>query len=138
MNYDYYNQIAAYTLIRIILGLLFLLQGYDKVFRIKMSGIIDAYRWPSPQPFIPKAVVWAGACYTSYCELICGALLLTGLFTNYALYLLALDLIIATIGLGLQNPEFDTRMFFSRLILLVFLLLCPLNWNLISIDNLFK
>jgi uncharacterized membrane protein YphA (DoxX/SURF4 family) len=136
MNFEFYNHTVVFALARVVLGILFFMQGYDKVFRIKLRGIIDAYELPVPRPFISHFGVWAGTIYTSYCELVCGPMLIMGLFTNYALYFLALDIIIATIGLGIQNPQLDTRLVFPRIVLLGFLLTCPPVWNVFSVDYL--
>ncbi len=135
IDFEYYNQPVIYALARVILGILFLSQAYDKVFRIGLKQVVSAYELPVNNPLTSNFLVWAATLYTSYCELIGGLLLILGLFTNYALYFLAADMIIATIGFCLQSPLFDLKYVWNRVVLIGFLLIAPLQWNLFSLDH---
>ena len=43
---DFVNNLAFLSLmLRIILGLLFFFQGYDKIFNIKINGVIDSFKF---------------------------------------------------------------------------------------------
>jgi len=134
MNFEIYNHSIAYALARIILGILFLWQGYDKIFNVKIKNVVQAYELPMGYPF-SNIWVWVGTIFTSYVELICGLLLIIGLATNYALYLLGLDLILVVIALSAMNPIWDMKFVFPRLILLIILLLLPPHLNILSIDH---
>lgn len=131
-----YHEVAAVFIARVFLGLLFFFQGYDAVFNIKIRNIIDTYQNSFANKGIPKFLTVCGSWFTSYVELIFGFLLVVGLFEYYALYLLGLNLIIASIAFGIITPMWDMRFVFPRLALLIFLLLVPGSWNMWSLDNL--
>lgn len=134
-NIECFNQSLAFTLVRVVLGILLFMQGYDKVFKVKMRAIVNAYELPVTRSFIFDFFIWGGTIYTSYCELICGPLLFLGLFTNIALYFVGLDMVVAVLGMSLQNAMWDMKYVWSRLVLTVALLVSPESWNTISLDH---
>jgi uncharacterized membrane protein YphA (DoxX/SURF4 family) len=129
-----YHEVAGVFVARVFLGLLFLFQGYDAVFKVKVHNVIQTFERALSDNAVPKPFISMAAWFTSYTELICGALLVLGLFEYAALYLLALNLIIAAIGFGIDSPMWDTRHVFPRLALILFLLLAPQSWHSISLD----
>jgi putative oxidoreductase len=131
-----HHEIAAVFIARVFLGLLFLFQGYDAVFNVKVSNIIETYENSFAYKGIPRFLTVLGSWFTSYVELIGGFLLVIGLFEYYALYLLGINLIIASIAFGIATPMWDMRFVFPRLVLLIFLLAVPYSWHAWSIDNL--
>lgn len=131
-----YHTEAAVFLARVFLGLLFFFQGYDAIFNVKVPNIINAYKYQFSQKGIPMFLTAWGAWFTSYVELIGGLLLLLGFFKYLALYLLGLNLIIASIGFGITNAMWDMKFVFPRLVLLIFLLIIPSQWDIASFDNL--
>jgi len=137
LDFEYYNHPVIFAIARIILGILFFMQAYDKVFKIGLKQVVEAYELPVNNPLSSNFLVWSGTIYTSYCELIGGALLILGLFTNIALYFLAIDLAVATLGFCLQSPLYDMKFVWNRLMILGFLLIAPIEWNLFSLDRLF-
>lgn len=130
-----YHQLAAITLARIFLGFLFLFQGYDAVFHIGIKKVTDTYHENFKLKGIPRAITTLSAWYTSYTELICGFLLVLGLFEFASLYLLGINLIIAAIGFGMNVPLWDTRNVYPRLLLILILLLTPIHWHHWSLDH---
>ncbi len=80
-------------LVRVFLGALFLLQGYDKVFRMGVKSVIENIHTPLAEKGVPNTFSVIGAYFTSYTELICGAMLIIGFVKYYCLYLLGLDLL---------------------------------------------
>ncbi|MGV3611898.1 MAG: DoxX family protein [Fluviicola sp.] len=130
-----YHQIVAITIARVFLGLLFVFQGYDAVFGIGMSRVTATYQAGFSPKGIPGIFTAMAAWFTSYTELICGFFLLIGLFEYASLYLLGLNLIIAAAGFGMNNPLWDTRHVFPRLILLLILLFTPFEWHAWSFDH---
>jgi len=132
-----YHQIAGLTLTRVFLGFLFIFQGYDAIFRIGMSKVTATYQAGFGPKGVPHFFTAIAAWFTSCTELICGFLLLIGLFEYTALYLLGLNLIIAAAGFGMNNPLWDTRHVFPRLLLLLVLLFAPFEWHAWSFDHLF-
>ncbi len=129
-----HNQIAAVLIARVFLGLLFFFQGYDAVFNVKIKNVILFYQNSFEKKGIPKFLTLCGAWFTSYTELLCGFFLVIGLYENYCLYLLGINMIVASIAFGINTPMWDMRFVFPRLLLLIFLLLVPTSWNVLSID----
>src|SRR5688572_29422126 len=121
-------------LIRVVLGILFFFQGYDKVFNLKISGVTNYFREESKHKRIPGFILSGSAYLTSIIELVCGALLIVGLFQSVALYLLALDLIIICGAFSLLKPMWDMQLLFPRLILLSALLYLSPECDLLSLD----
>jgi len=88
--------------------------------------------------FLPKWLILSTAYYTSYVEMIGGFLLIIGLFRKYAMYLLALDLLIVSFGHGLMEPIWDLSHVIPRAILLTALFLLPVEWDKWNVDSLIK
>lgn len=130
-----YHETAAVLLARTFLGLLFLFQGYDAVFNIRVRHVITAYKGSFQNRNMPGFLVSAGAWYTSLTELICGPLLILGLFQHISLFLLGLNVIVVSIALGIQTPLWDMRHAFPRFVLIIFLLCVPAEWNTWSLDQ---
>jgi uncharacterized membrane protein YphA (DoxX/SURF4 family) len=125
-------------IIRVILGILFFFQGYDKVFRMKVSGVVQFFRDETRNENIPGAVLVLSAWFTSFAELLGGGLLILGLFKTWAFYLLGIDMIIVCAAFSLLKPMWDMQFLFPRLILLAILLYLPSSWDVIAIDNLLR
>lgn len=119
---------------RLFLGILFFLQGYDKVFRIGVKQVIAAVHGPLSSKGMPKSFSTFGAYFTSYVELICGGLLIIGFVKYYCLYLLGFDLVFAALAFGIVEPIWDMKHIFPRLALLIFLMIIPSQWDVISVD----
>jgi putative oxidoreductase len=131
-----YHQLAAITLARIFLGLLFLFQGYDAVFHIGIQKVTNTYHESFKLKGIPRIITLLSAWYTTYTELICGFLLILGLFEFASLYLLGINLLIAAIGFGMNAPLWDTRNVYPRLLLILILLMTPIHWHQWALDYL--
>jgi uncharacterized membrane protein YphA (DoxX/SURF4 family) len=123
-------------LLRVILGLLFFFQGYDKVFRIGIAGVTEFFREESEHRRIPVWILRSSAFLTSYIELIGGALLMIGFLKTYALYMLGFDLILVCGAFSLLKPMWDMQLVFPRLVLLTALLYLPSELDVISVDAL--
>lgn len=136
MQFTSHHEMTAVLIARVFLGLLFFFQGYDAVFRIKVRNVINAYADSFSGKGIPHFLTVAGAWFTSYAELIGGALLVLGFLQYPALWLLGTDLVIASIAFGIASPVWDLRFVFPRLALLLFLLCVPAGWNCFAIDEL--
>jgi putative oxidoreductase len=137
MFYNDHTSVAA-LIIRVFLGILFLFQGYDKVFKVKISGVVTAFQIPAGNRNITSKWLIPVAAFTSWAEFLGGALLILGIFKYFALYLLGLDLIIVAVGFSFLNPIWDLRHVFPRLVLLSVLLLLPPQWDVFSLDHLLK
>ncbi len=123
------NRNVALLFIRLLLGIIFLLQGYGKVFSIGVSDLYDSFFIDYENTFLPIWLLKLTAYYTSYAELIGGILLVLGLFRNFALYILASVLLIVSFGHGLMMPIWDLQHVLFRAILLIPLLLLPQEWD---------
>ena len=133
-NKEESNRHIAVLILRVLLGLIFLMAGYGKVFKIGTETIYLDMLNQFQNTFLPKSLIWATAYYTSYIELICGFLSLFGIFKNISLYFLGSVLIIISFGHGLIDPIWDLHHLFFRAVFLVTLLLLPADWDKYSVD----
>lgn len=124
----------AVFIARVFLGLLFFFQGFDAVFNVKLQGVIETIEQPLSLKGVPRSFIIFGAYYTSYIQLIAGFCLIIGFAKYYALYLLGFDLIMASIAFGMVKPMWDMQFVFPRLMLLLFFLVVPSEWDVISVD----
>lgn len=131
-----YNAQIAETLIRSFAGILFMFQGYDKLFRIKIPGVIDVFRADVQRKHIPRPLLNSMAYYTSFVEFYGGFFLLLGFLTNYVLYALGLDLILVGIAFSYMEPMWDMKHVFPRFILVITLLLLPDEYRQLTVDRL--
>ncbi len=133
------NRVVAVWLLRLILGFIFMMQGYGKVFTWGMENVINAEFFNGTfKGILPDFVIQATAYYTSYIELIGGLMLVLGLRVNYALYALGSVLVIVTFGHGLAEPIWNLSHVFPRTVLLIALLILPQEWDKISLDYILK
>lgn len=127
------QQIAVLTL-RLLLGFIFLMQGYGKVFTYTVDNIYNMMFATEAYANFPNVLLLGTAYYTSYVELLAGVLLVLGLKRDYALYALASVLVIVTFGHGYAEPIWDLSHVMYRSSLLIALLLLPSQWDRFSID----
>lgn len=113
------------------------MQGFGKIFTIGVSNVYGMFFKDFESTLLPRWLIWATAYYTSYVEFICGFLLIIGLFKKYALYLLAVDLLIVSFGHGLLQPIWDLQHVIPRALLLSALLLLPQEWDIYKANRLF-
>ena len=131
------NRAIAVLTIRLILGLIFLMQGFGKVFTWGVEEVYRAdYFYGTFKDLLPDFIIYSTAYYTSYVELIGGLLVVIGLKRDYALYALASVLVIVTFGHGLADPIWDLSHVIFRLILLPAILIIPKEWDRFTLDNL--
>ena len=133
-----YNEIAAVTIIRLFLGFLFFLQGYDKFFRVGMRNVITAFKEPLMAHRIPGFAIALAAWYTSLAELIGGLFLIIGFMKNIALYCLGIDLIMVCVAFGIIKPMWNMEHVFPRLVLLTAMLVMPDAWDVLTLEELIK
>jgi hypothetical protein len=90
---------------RTLLGIIFIMQGYGKVFKFTLPKVYDMFFKD---------------------------------FEKYALYLLAIDLLVVSFGHGLMEPIWDLSHVIPRAILLISLFVFPPEWDIWNIDTLIK
>jgi uncharacterized membrane protein YphA (DoxX/SURF4 family) len=128
-------RIAGMFFIRTLLGIIFFMQGYGKLFSLGISQVYESFFKIYENTFLPKWLIISTAYYTSLAELIGGLLLITGLFRIYGLYLLALDLLIVSFGHGLMEPIWDLSHVIPRALLMSMLFMLPPAWDQWSADE---
>lgn len=133
-----FQQEAAAFIPRVFLGILFLFQGYDALFRLGIPAVVETFEFPLMNKGVPRFILIFGSWYTSLAKFIGGILLILGLFTPFALYILGLDLIFVALTFGIMRPLWDMQFVFPRLVLLIYLLLIPDEWNTFSLDALIR
>ncbi len=128
--------IAAF-IVRWILGVLFVMAGYWKVFILTPAAHTDNFFiTPYADSWIPQWLLWPLGMGIPFLELIAGILLCLGLRVREAATALGLLLILTTYGHALQEPLFDIDGHtFTRLALIVFLLMLPAGADKITLDH---
>jgi uncharacterized membrane protein YphA (DoxX/SURF4 family) len=134
---DELNYAIAVATARILTGILFFFQGYDKVFNVGLKEVKRTMTVSLMNIKIPAGIIGLVAVATSIIELTGGLLLILGLYKSTALYLLCANLLIVTTGFSLVRPMWDSGHVLIRLALLLFLLVTPSGWDWFSIDALF-
>ena len=133
------NQQIATLFIRLLLGFIFLMQGFGKVFTWGVEKVYQmSFFYGTFKNLLPDFLIHTTAYYTSYVELIGGFLLVIGLKRDYALYALASVLVIVSFGHGLAEPIWDLSHLMPRAILLIALLILPKEWDKFSLDGFMK
>lgn len=123
--------------IRLLLGIIFLMQGFGKVFSYGVENVYQQF-FISYTEFLPQFLVQATAYFTSYVELVGGFLLLIGLFRNYVYYVFIILLLVVSFGHGMAQPIWDLQHVFFRVALLTVLLFMPQEKDKWAIDHLIK
>lgn len=121
--------------LRVMLGLIFLMQGYGKVFTWGVPNVYKSVFASYEATVLPDWLLWATAYFTSYAEFFGGLLLILGLYRKQALYVLGAVLLIVSFGHGLKEPIWDLSHVFPRAFLLVTLLILPDNWDRWHLDR---
>lgn len=131
------NRVIGLFILRALLGIIFMMQGYGKVFTWGIYGVYEN-GFALYTKWLPEWLLWAIAYYTSYVELIGGFLLIIGLFRDYTLYAFGLLLLIVSFGHGLSQPIWDLQHVFFRSVMLITLLVLPQEWDKWRLDSLRK
>jgi len=131
---DKTSRATAILFTRALLGIILLMQGYGKIFTFTVPKLYDMFFKVFESTWLPKWLIWGTAYYTSYAELICGFLLIIGLFRKYAFYLLCIDLLVVSFGHGLMQPIWDLQHVIPRAILLITIMLVPREWDKWNLD----
>lgn len=126
--------IIAMFIARIFLGFLFFLEGYDVIIRVGTQLFTETLQLHDSEKGPPKKITITGVWIISFIQLIGGLLLIIGFVKYYVLYLLGLNLVVASIAYGIIKPMWDMQFAFPRLVILIFLLIAPSQWDVLSVD----
>lgn len=130
------NRQITLLIARLLLGIIFFMQGYGKVFTWKVEDVFERFFKPFTTYHLSEPFLRVIAYYTSYTELIAGFLLIIGLFRNVSLYVLGSVLVIVSFGHGLASPIWPLDDVLFRFMLLAFLLWMPDEQDVWRMDRL--
>lgn len=138
MNNENTNFSWAILFARLVLGLIFFMAGWWKVFVLGPIEHVRMFFLPYSDTFLPVWSLWAMGFVIPFVELLAGGLVIIGLRTRDALVALGFVLAVVTFGHLLKEPlyEFHTHVI-PRLILLLFVLVMPREADRFSIDHFF-
>ncbi len=128
------NRALAFFFLRTLLGTIFLLQGWGKIFKFGIWNLYENAFKPL-ETMLPKPVLVAVLFFTTFAELVGGAMLLIGWRRDWAYRIFVAVLLIVSIGHGLESPIWDLQHVVFRGALLAALLLLPGDWDIWSLDN---
>jgi len=128
---------VALLAMRLVAGILFFFQGYDKLFRVRTTGVLFAFSDSLKEKKIPIPVVRVFITLSSVIELVGGLLLALGLFRDPVLYLLMANMVCVAFAFSVVKPMWDLGYFFPRFVLLVALLLLPPSCDWFCLAQLF-
>ena len=124
----------ATLLVRVVLGMLFFMQGYDKIFRIGIGTTAETAATPVTDKIFGRSFFRMLIVVSSWIEMVAGALLIIGFQRDAAMILLSADMLVAGIIFSLMKPMWDMQFYFPRMVMLVFLMIIPPGWDILSID----
>jgi putative oxidoreductase len=130
------NYSIAEVFIRCFLGILFLFQGYDKLFIVRIKNVINAFHIETDRKQIPRFLLVFTSYFTSITEFIGGILLITGLFHQFVPIVLVINLLVVAFAFSFLRPMWDMQHVFPRVILLTLILLLS-NYFYFGLDTLF-
>jgi len=125
---------------RWILGLMFLMAGFYKVFELGVGEharqfFVEGYR----DTWLPEWLLWASGMAIPYMELVAGGMLCLGYRVRGACLAIGTILVVVTFGHLMKEPFFSiSEQIFPRLALLIFILSVPPERDQSSLDVLLK
>ena len=124
---------------RLVLGLIFFMAGWYKVFELTPTGHVEKFFLPFKNTFLPVWSLWVVGYSIPFIELLAGASLLIGLRVRFALLSLGAVLVIVTFGHLLQEPLYPFHEHvIPRLALLLFVLVWPSSDDQFGLDYLMQ
>ncbi len=131
------NRSWALLFARLVLGLIFFMAGFWKVFQLGPLEHARKYFLPFSDTFLPVWSLWFVGATIPLIELLAGALVILGLRTRDALIALGCVLVVVTFGHLLHDPLYTfSGHVIPRLALLLFVLWCPREDDRFSLDYL--
>ncbi len=122
---------------RLVLGLIFFMAGWYKVFQLTPTGHVEKFFLPFKNTFLPVWSLWVVGYSIPFIELGAGAMLLIGFKVRFALLSLGAVLVTVTFGHLLQDPLYPFHEHvIPRLALLLFILVWPSSDDQFGLDHL--
>ena len=81
------NRAIALLIIRVVAGILFFFQAYDKIFKLGIKNVIYTFRQSLSETFLKGGLLSSVVYISSYLEMIGGAMLITGFCRDQVLYI---------------------------------------------------
>jgi uncharacterized membrane protein YphA (DoxX/SURF4 family) len=128
------NRAFGLLFLRSLAGIIFLMQGWGKVFQFGIWGLYENTFKPF-EAILPKPILVATLFFTTFAELLGGALLVLGWQRKWVYQILAAVLLVVSFGHGLESPIWDLQHVVFRAILLVPLFFLPDEWDIWSLDR---
>jgi len=98
------KQACGWTVLRVVLGIIFLVHGWQKLFGMGFHGVAGFFAANGiPLPAVTSVVV-------TLVEFFGGLALLLGVFTRWAALLIAMDMLGAILLVHLKNGFFNQKM----------------------------
>lgn len=132
------QRIAVAFFLRVLLGLIFMMQGWGKIMTFGMDNLYKNGFASFEETFLPVFLIKFSLYFTTYVELIGGFLLVVGLWRKYAYYAFIIVLLIVSFGHGLQSPIWDLQHVIFRTVLLSACLMIPSEWDQWQLDQFFR
>jgi len=133
------NKYEIFSLvIRIFTGLLFLFQGYDKLFKVGLKACVETFYDDSNKLKIPNPILWLVVIYTTFAEFFGGLFLIFGFLYSFTLLALGIDLIFVAFAFGMIQPMWDTKHAFPRFLLIILNMFVLIQFDKYSLDKLFN
>lgn len=127
---------VALLLLRTTAGILFFFQGYDKLFRLGTSKVLDTIADPMRKTLLPIPALRPMVFASSWIELMGGLCLILGLFKSYALFALSADLAMVALMFSSMKAMWDMQYFFPRFVMVLAVLLLPKQADIFTLERL--
>ena len=130
------NRALVLLFARLVLGLIFFMAGFWKVFQLGPLEHARKYFLPFSDTFLPVWSLWSVGVTIPLIELIAGALVIVGLRTRDALIALGCVLVVVSFGHLLHDALYNfTGHVIPRLALLLFVLCFPREDDRFALDH---
>ena len=133
---DRHHYALALLFLRILLGIILIMQGYGKVFQYGVPEVYDMFfKSYAESTFLSEGILKLTAYFTSYVEFIGGLLIILGFFRMVSYLAVAIVLIVVSFGHGLVQPIWDLQHVFFRAVMVFTLLIIPASKDAFSADQ---
>jgi len=100
MSFGMKSQSFGLTVLRVVLGIVFLMHGYQKLFQMGFHGVAGMFTHMGiPLPFVSAVIV-------TLVEFVGGILLIAGVAVRIAASLIAIDMLVAVLTVHMKHGFF--------------------------------